>query len=299
MIFHHWDKKIDFYFYYIVFIYLKNKNNSHLLFMIMSTFSIRELFAKFQGHCNVFGKTRNDILFAEFIVKYLKYEFSHYVLIGAIRSFFQYLHEKNVIYYDIMNHTYMNHVQNDIMYLDDKEIEKYQNNLLEIIHCNAIIYHGGVIGSNRDLNKNITSTKHTELNTKNNEGDSDKEDESVEEQSEFLNVFNEYHMTNTFNTKFPTYWKEDKVEELKYYQSKEFWCKFVDYITQYSSDNLSNVFPVTENDFEFTSTNSGKKYTITVTETGFKCTCPDHVHRDHDCKHIKDFIKLVERFMNE
>ena len=37
-------------------------------------------------------------------------------------------------------------------------------------------------------------------------------------------------MTNTFNTKFPTYWKEDKVEELKYYQSKEFWCKFVDYL---------------------------------------------------------------------
>ena len=87
--------------------------------------------------------------------------------------------------------------------------------------------------------------------------------------------------------------KKDKLEKL------EFWEKFRNYIYSYSSDTLCYVTPVGMNEFTFTSTNSGKSYKIMVTEKEFKCTCPDHVHRNHDCKHIKDFIKLVEKFVNE
>ena len=104
----------------------------------MSTFNIKQLFKKFEAHCNVFEKKENDILFAEFIVKYLKYDFSHYTLIGAIRSFLEFLDKHHIIKYDIIDHTF--NIYSDIMYVSDKEIEKYQNNLLAMIHFNAIIH---------------------------------------------------------------------------------------------------------------------------------------------------------------
>ena len=279
----------------------------------MSTFSIKKIFNKFKGHCNVFEKTPNDILFAEYIVKYLKHDFSHYTLISAIRSFLRYLDKQNIIKYDIIDHTF--NIYDDITYLDDKEIEKYQNNLLMMIRCNAIIHHGGFIDSERVKynssvsDENIHNFQCSESTIEQNVKDSNDEiiEQNVEnnigggskEKSKVINVFNGYHMLNSYKTKFITYYSLDQIAELKFYQSDEFWRKFVDYICEYSSNIFYDVFPINENEFEFKSTNSGKKYIITVTETGFKCTCPDHVHRDHDCKHIKDFIKLVERFMNE
>ena len=88
-------------------------------------------------------------------------------------------------------------------------------------------------------------------------------------------------MLNSYKTQFHTYCDQDKEDELKYYQDQIFWGKFVDYIYEYLSNIFYDLFPVNFNEFEFKSTNSGKKYTITVTETGFKCTCLDHIHRNH------------------
>lgn len=291
---------------------VKNKNNCYSLSIIMSFFSLKQLFKKFEGHCNVFGKKRNDFLFAEYIVEYMKYDISHYSLIDAIRSFLEFLYKHNIIKYDFIDRTF--NIYGNITYLDDNEIEKYQNNLLEIIYCNTVIYHGGVIESGRfnfsSSNKNIPPFQCSESTIEKCVEDSDNEilEQNVEynigdggskEDLPVINAFNEYHMLNSYKTKFITYNSEDKIVELKYYQSDEFWNKFVGYICEYSSDIFYDVFPVSENEFTFTSTHSRKKYIITITETGFKCTCPDHVHRNHDCKHIKDFIKLVERFMNE
>lgn len=277
--------------------------------MIMSTFNLKQLFKKFEGHCNVFEKKRNVFLFAEYIVKYMEYYISHYSLVDAIISFLRFLNNEHVIKYNILDHSYISY-DNNIDHLDDSKIMKYENNILYMINCNAMICNDlsiilykkkniPEVDVQQNMNDNVqqnvkdSEDKTLEQNVENNIGGGSKEESKV------INVFNGYHMLNSYKTKFITYYPLDQIAKLKFYQSNEFWRKFIDYISEYSSNIIYDVFPLKFNEFEFKSTNSGEKYTITVTETGFKCTCPDHVHRNHDCKHIKDFIKLVEIFMSE
>jgi hypothetical protein len=81
---------------------------------------------------------------------------------------------------------------------------------------------------------------------------------------------------------------------------EKFYQGFLDNLSNITTYDLTDIKVLTPCKFEIKSRYTGNTYEMEATalqNSKMTCTCPDHTYREHDCKHIKSFLKIAGEYM--
>ena len=268
----------------------------------MTSLNLKQIFNKYVENCNAFNNEMNEQNFALFIDEYMGYNFKSYVLMEAIKVYLKCLAEKKVIKIDILS-------DNNIFKLGDLNIncfpynltQKHQKNIELLVKYNMIIKNGGFIEDlqsfpEKEAEKEESVNTEPEENippiVQNLEENNAKEEIPMAEQvggggSKEKDEWKYFFRTYVFIA-IP----------IEYTEYDTFYQKFLDNLPNMNSYDISNIEVLNKNKFKIKSRYTGNFYEIEATKEGkMTCTCPDHTYRNHDCKHIKAFQKIAEKYM--